>query len=169
MKRNTFGFLVITAVVLFLLGLSVLAAPVGKIAEKMAPRDATGDLEKVQGEEPPPAPESITEVQLLTLPRGKTVLKECEEPAKPLNLLENPQVRRLLKPSPDFIYNPRDLKDPSTRWSMYPARSALRLDRLSFFEDVHTENPRALPCPDAFRCRLMNTSAFISAAHAHRA
>jgi len=30
----------------------------------------------------------------------------------PLNLLEDPQVRKLLKPSPAFVYNPRDLKDP---------------------------------------------------------
>jgi len=90
------------------------------IADKMAPKDTSGDLEKVQGnKEPTPTPaeptptetESISEVQLLTLPKEE-VKKESEEPAAPLNLLEDPQVRKLLKPSPAFVYNPRDLKDP---------------------------------------------------------
>ena len=91
-----------------------------KVAEKMSPKDATGDLEKVQekkdagqtsAEPTPTETEAISEVQLLTLPKEE-IKKESEEPGKPLNLLEDPQVRRLLKPSPAFVYNPRDLKDP---------------------------------------------------------
>jgi hypothetical protein len=91
-----------------------------KIADKMAPKDPSGDLEKVQEKTEPtqtpaePTPtetESISEVQLLTLPKEE-IKKESEEPAMPLNLLEDPQVRKLLKPSPAFVYNPRDLKDP---------------------------------------------------------
>jgi hypothetical protein len=91
-----------------------------EIANKMAPKDTSGDLEKAQEKkEPTPTPaeptptetESISEVQLLTLPKDE-IKKESEEPAMPLNLLEDPQVRKLLKPSPAFIYNPRDLKDP---------------------------------------------------------
>ncbi len=88
-----------------------------KIAQKLAPGDATGDLDKVEGESRPPRPsptprEMISEIQLLTLPKGKPILKESEEPAKPLNLLENPQVRRILRPQPSFIYDPGELRDP---------------------------------------------------------
>lgn len=111
--------ILIPLLLIFLLASVGLAGPAKDIAEKMAPRDATGDLEKVQGESEPmdatPTPravESISEVQLLTLPRGKPIKKESEEPEKPMNLLDDPQVRRLLKPNPDFTYDPRDLKDP---------------------------------------------------------
>lgn len=119
MKRTLFAVLCISSIVLILsFGIAQESAP-AKIAEKMAPRDATGDLEKVQGEdstketsaEEAPA-ETMTEAQILTLPREKQIQKESEEPNQLPNILENPQVRNLLNPMSVFIYNPRDLKDP---------------------------------------------------------
>jgi len=60
------------------------------------------------------APEgAISELQLLTMGTSAAqIQKESEEPEKPVNILDRPEVRRLLKDSPSFIYNPKDLKDP---------------------------------------------------------
>ena len=117
MKSRILKRFSILFVAVMLTGAYVLAGPASDIAEKMKPRDATGDLEKVQGGEdevtPTPTPrETISGVQLLTLPRREKITRESEEPETPLNLLEDPDVRRILRSEPDYIYDPRDMKDP---------------------------------------------------------
>jgi hypothetical protein len=119
MKRKLISVLCISFITLILsFGIAQESAP-AKIAEKVEPKDATGDLEKVQGQETPqnqPAQETpvetMTEAQILTMPKEKQIQMESEEPQTPPNILENPQVRNLLNPKSVFIYNPRDLKDP---------------------------------------------------------
>ena len=117
MKSRILKRFSILFVAVMLTGAYVLAGPASDIAEKMKPRDATGDLEKVQGGEdevtPTPTPrETISGVQLPTLPRREKITRESEEPETPLNLLEDPDVRRILRSEPDYIYDPRDMKDP---------------------------------------------------------
>ena len=118
MKKIMILVVIITCLVMISAMREGFAGPAAKIAKKMAPRDATGDLKKVMDEDRPSpgktdtASGEISPIQILTQPRGRMIDKESEEPEKPVNLLENPQVRKLLKPSPDFVYNPRDLKDP---------------------------------------------------------
>jgi len=120
-------------IILFVV-LSVLAGagPDDKTAEKVAPRDATGDLGNVKGSgnsstpvptpqptepvtvpSPTPTPhEVISEVQIMTIPSVKQPTRESEESAKSRNIINDPEVKRLLKHPPDFIYNPAELKDP---------------------------------------------------------
>jgi len=116
------GILVSAFILAFLCVGPAQQGPTEKIAKKMAPRDATGDLEKVQGQEEETEKkeakeageekEKLTQVQLLTLPRGQQIKRESDEPEVPVNILEDPQVRSLLNPSPSFVYDPGELKDP---------------------------------------------------------
>jgi hypothetical protein len=118
-KRILVSFLCISAALLvFSISIAQESAP-AKIAEKMEPKDATGDLEKVQDQEATPVQpaeetpvETLTEAQILTMPKDKQIKMESEEPETPPNILDDPQVRKLLNPKPAFVYNPRDLKDP---------------------------------------------------------
>ncbi|MBN1899720.1 hypothetical protein JW926_00175 [Candidatus Sumerlaeota bacterium] len=118
MKRKFMSVLCLCLAILMVsFGVAQESAP-EKIADKMAPKDATGDLEKVQeetpsGEQAQVTPtETMTEAQILTMPKDKQIQTESQEPENPPNILEDPQVRNLLNPKPVFIYNPRDLKDP---------------------------------------------------------
>ena len=134
---------IIAILIACLIPIILLAGPAAKIADKVAPRDATGDLATVQGEDPPapeeppaagqtpvanaaeqpeeelsdsPMPtatlEIISEAQMHTLPAAKQSNRESDEPQKADNLMDNPEVQRLMNQTPKFVYNPRDLKDP---------------------------------------------------------
>jgi hypothetical protein len=48
----------------------------------------------------------------MTLPTGQQPTRESEETGKSRNIINDPEVRRLLKQTPGFIYNPAELKDP---------------------------------------------------------
>lgn len=108
------------------------AGQTDKTAEKVAPRDATGDLGNVKGSgnsstpvptpqptepvtvpSPTPTPhEVISEVQIMTIPSVKQPTRESDETGQARSIINDPEVKRLLKHPPDFIYNPAELKDP---------------------------------------------------------
>lgn len=142
MKNQMKAAKIIIILIAVLIPFILLAGPAAQIADKVAPRDSTGDLGSVQGEDSAPVaapateeapaanaaeqpqeelsespmptvtPEVISEAQLLTLPAAKQSNKESDEPKQADNLMDNPEVRRLINQTPTFIYNPRDLKDP---------------------------------------------------------
>lgn len=125
MKKNHSLILrLILSAMITAFAVSLFAGPAAKIAQRMAPRDATGDLETVMDGDnpnpetsaevtPTPKPEGLLSgVELLTLPRQETIQKESQEPEVPINLLDDPEVKKLLKPNPDFIYDPQNLRDP---------------------------------------------------------
>ena len=62
---------------------------------------------------PTPTPhEVISEVQIMTIPSVKQPTRESDETGQARSIINDPEVKRLLKHPPDFIYNPADLKDP---------------------------------------------------------
>jgi hypothetical protein len=81
--------------------------------DKTAPVSTPQPTVPVAVSSPTPTPhEVISEVQIMTLPTEKQPTRESEENAKSRNIINDPEVRRLLKQTPDFIYNPAELKDP---------------------------------------------------------